>query len=51
MKPFWEITQDEMKQCLEATEWCPAVDFFRGGGYSTRLYDTRNLRLPWLESI
>jgi L-fucose isomerase len=35
MKPFWEITNDEVKQCLEATQWCPAVDFFRGGGYST----------------
>lgn len=35
MKPFWEITEDEAKSCLEATEWCPAVDFFRGGGFST----------------
>ncbi|KIL38438.1 sugar isomerase [Gordoniibacillus kamchatkensis] len=35
MKPFWEITDDEVKACLEATQWCPAVDFFRGGGYST----------------
>lgn len=35
MKPFWEITEDEVQQCLEATQWCPAVDFFRGGGYST----------------
>jgi L-fucose isomerase len=37
MKPFWEITEDEVEMCLEATEWCPAVDFFRGGGYSTDL--------------
>jgi len=35
MKPFWEITEDEVRKCLEATQWCPAVDFFRGGGYST----------------
>ncbi|XEC95657.1 L-fucose isomerase [Paenibacillus tarimensis] len=35
MKPFWEITEEEVKACLEATRWCPAVDFFRGGGYST----------------
>jgi len=35
MKPFWEITKEEAEQCLEATQWCPAVDFFRGGGYST----------------
>ncbi|MFA9458410.1 L-fucose isomerase [Halalkalibacter sp. AB-rgal2] len=35
MKPFWEITEDEVNKCLQATQWCPAVDFFRGGGYST----------------
>ncbi len=35
MKPFWDITEEEVRQCLEATRWCPAVDFFRGGGYST----------------
>ncbi|MFC5531456.1 L-fucose isomerase [Cohnella yongneupensis] len=35
MKPFWEITDVEVKECLEATKWCPAVDFFRGGGFST----------------
>ncbi len=35
MKPFWSITEEEVRQSLEATKWCPAVDFFRGGGYST----------------
>lgn len=35
MKPFWEITEGEVGKCLGATSWCPAVDFFRGGGYST----------------
>ncbi|SDD57803.1 L-fucose isomerase [Paenibacillus sp. UNCCL117] len=35
MKPFWDITEQEVKECLEATAWCPAVDFFRGGGFST----------------
>jgi L-fucose/D-arabinose isomerase len=40
MKPFWEILEEEVKKCLEATEWCPAVDFFRGGGFSTD-YTTR----------
>lgn len=30
MKPFWEITEEEVEKCLEATRWCPAVDFFRG---------------------
>ncbi|CAG7652234.1 L-fucose isomerase [Paenibacillus allorhizosphaerae] len=35
MKPFWDITGEEVKKSLEATQWCPAVDFFRGGGFST----------------
>lgn len=36
IKPFWEVTPDEVKQCLDATLWRPAeVEYFRGGGYST----------------
>lgn len=35
MKPFWDITEQEVQDCLDAVTWCPAVDFFRGGGYST----------------
>ena len=36
MKPFWEITPEEAKRCLEATTWYPAtVEYFRGGGFSS----------------
>lgn len=36
MKPFWEITEQEMNKCLEATNWPAAnYDYFRGGGYSS----------------
>lgn len=35
MKSFWEITESEVQECLEATRWCQAVDYFRGGGFST----------------
>lgn len=35
MKPFWEISEQEVQACLDATKWCPAVDFFRGGGFSS----------------
>ncbi|MFA9557736.1 L-fucose isomerase [Evansella sp. AB-rgal1] len=36
MKPFWNITEDEMKKSLEATSWRPAnTEYFRGGGYSS----------------
>lgn len=37
MKPFWEITEEEVDQCLEATTWYPAnKGYFRGGGYSSQ---------------
>jgi len=36
MKPFWEITEDEVLKCLEATTWYPASQgYFRGGGFSS----------------
>jgi L-fucose isomerase len=35
LKPFWEITDEEIQHCLKATSWRPAsVEYFRGGGYS-----------------
>ncbi len=41
MKPFWEMTQEDQKACLDATEWCAADQgYFRGGGFSSR-YLTR----------
>lgn len=37
MKPFWEISSEEAKACLDATKWCPAnLEYFRGGGYSSQ---------------
>ena len=37
MKPFWEITPEEVKKCLEATRWFPADQgYFRGGGFSSQ---------------
>ncbi len=36
LKPFWEITEEEVEKCLGATTWYPANrDYFRGGGYSS----------------
>jgi len=36
MKPFWEISEEEVQKCLENTSW-PQADreYFRGGGYSS----------------
>lgn len=36
MKPFWEISEEEAKACLDATSWRPgSLEYFRGGGYSS----------------
>ena len=35
MKPFWEMTEEDEKRCLENSQWMPADrDYFRGGGFS-----------------
>ena len=36
MKPFWEMTDADIKACLNATDWCRAnYEYFRGGGFSS----------------
>ena len=37
MKPFWEITEEEVEKMLAATTWHPAsLEYMRGGGYSSK---------------
>ena len=41
MKPFWDISDEEVEKCLKATTWHPSItEYFPGGGLSTR-YRTR----------
>jgi L-fucose isomerase len=36
MKPFWEITAEDVAKNLSVTDWYPAtVEYFRGGGFSS----------------
>lgn len=36
MKPFWEITEDEVAKMLDSVQFRPAnTEYFRGGGWST----------------
>ena len=36
IKPFWEVTPEDVRRCLEATLWHPgSTGYFRGGGWST----------------
>lgn len=37
VKEPWNITDEDKRNMLDATEWCPAnTEYFRGGGYSSR---------------
>lgn len=37
IKPFWEMTEQDQKTCLDATTWNAAdMGYFRGGGFSSR---------------
>ena len=41
MKPFWEISEDEITACNQSTTWHPSItEYFPGGGWSTR-YQTK----------
>ncbi len=36
MKPWWDMTEEDIKACTEATDWCHAnYEYFRGGGFSS----------------
>lgn len=37
IKPWWQVSDDEVQACLKATTWHPSVtEYFPGGGWSTR---------------
>jgi len=37
IKPWWDMTDGDIKGCLEKTQWCPAeTGYFRGGGFSSK---------------
>ncbi|MBC7960519.1 MAG: L-fucose isomerase [Vallitaleaceae bacterium] len=46
MKPFWEISQEDVKNCLEATQFSPAdAGYFRGGGFSSTFITEGNMKV------
>ncbi len=37
VKPHWDVTEKDAEACLKATTWhCGMLEYFRGGGWSTR---------------
>ena len=44
MKPFWEITPEDVAKSLSVTDWYPAtVEYFRGGGFSSGFLTRRSM--------
>ncbi|MHB9054893.1 MAG: L-fucose isomerase [Paludibacteraceae bacterium] len=44
IKPFWEITDQEVDKMLEATTWYPAsLEYMRGGGFSSKFLTKPNM--------
>ena len=49
MKPFWDMTEQDMHACLEATDWRRAnYEYFRGGGFSSHFRCTAEMPVTML---
>ena len=49
MKPFWEMTESDIKACLEATDWERAnYEYFRGGGFSSHFKNEASMPVTLL---
>lgn len=44
MKPFWEISEKEAADCVDAVSWVPAnLGYFRGGGFSSKFLTKKGM--------
>lgn len=51
MKPFWEMTEEDVKGCLKATDWCRAnYQYFRGGGFSSHFKTQEEMPVTMLRA-
>ena len=51
MKPFWEMTETDIKACLNATDWCRAnYEDFRGGGFSSHFKSQAEMPVTMLRA-
>ena len=49
MKPFWEMTGEDIKACLDATDWERAnYEYFRGGGFSSHFKNENEMPVTML---
>jgi L-fucose isomerase len=57
MKKWWEMTDEDIKACLDNTQWAPADRYyFRGGGFSS-MYQSQGVmpitmaRINWVDKL
>ena len=49
MKEWWNLTWEDMRDCLEETDWCRAnYEYFRGGGFSSHFKTRGEMPLTML---
>lgn len=49
MKPWWDMSDEDIDACLKATRWCPAeLCQFRGGGFSSQFHTEARMPLTFL---
>ncbi len=49
MKPWWDVTPEDVTKCLQATKWSPAAtEYFRGGGFSSTFLTTGGMPLTMI---
>lgn len=49
MKRWWEMTEEDIRACLQATDWCPAeLCQFRGGGFSSHFATAASMPLTMI---
>ena len=49
IKTSWETNEAEQLDCLKEIEWCTGLlEYFRGGGYSTRFYSKAGMKATML---
>ena len=57
MKEWWNMTESDIKGCLEATDWCRAnYEYFRGGGFSSHFRTGAEMpitmiRMNWVDGM
>lgn len=49
MKEWWNLTEKDIKACLEGTDWCRAnYEYFRGGGFSSHFRTSAEMPLTMI---